>query len=192
MKKFLSMSIAFLLCISLAACQSNQQISNVPSSSGPADTSSKSSTVDSSVPASSTSPSSKGSSSTGEITDAESVAKALKAKELPIDNIIVYTDETDTNELLGRPNQYTSKVNFADTRAEQTDKDDPVGGSVEVFDNQADAKTRYDYVDNIVKNGGSMFAQYLYLNGNVFLRIDGTLTPEQAKEYQTAFGKIMK
>ena len=58
--------------------------------------------------------------------------------------------------------------------------------------NESDAKSRYEYVNGIVKNGRSMFAQYLYLDGNVLLRIDGALTPSQAKEYHAAFNKIMK
>ena len=34
----------------------------------------------------------------------------------PIYEIITYTEKTDPNNLLGRPNQYTSKANFSDIR----------------------------------------------------------------------------
>lgn len=121
--------------------------------------------------------------------DAEAVVNALIDAGIPVDNITVYTAENDPNELLGRPNQYTSKVNFADTRLDQSG-DDPVGGSVEVFANEEDAKNRYDYVDGIGEKM-SLFAQYLYLTGPVLLRLDKSLTPDQAKEYQDAFDKFL-
>ena len=120
---------------------------------------------------------------------AEGICNSIKANIPTMSNIVVYTEETDTNKLLGRPNQYTGKANFADTRTEQLDKDIPTGGSVEVFANPQDAKTRETYVDGISKSS-PMFTQYLYLKGNVLLRIDGKLTPTQAKEYEAAFSKI--
>jgi len=123
------------------------------------------------------------------VVTAEEICNTVKASIPTISNIVVYTEDTDTNKLLGRPNQYTGKVNFADTRTEQLDKSDPVGGSVEVFANPQDAKTRETYVDGISKSS-PMFTQYLYLKGNVLLRIDGALTPTQAKEYEAAFNKI--
>jgi hypothetical protein len=36
------------------------------------------------------------------------------------------TERTDANSLMGRPNQYTSKVNFADKRVEQSDSKNSV------------------------------------------------------------------
>jgi len=120
---------------------------------------------------------------------AEGIGNGIKANVPTMNGIVVYTEDTDTNKLLGRPNQYISKVSFADTRTEQLSKDYPTGGSVEVFANPQDAKTRETYVDGISKSS-PMFTQYLYLKGNVLLRIDGVLTPTQAKEYETAFGKI--
>jgi len=120
---------------------------------------------------------------------AEGIGNSIKANIPTMSGVVVYTEDTDTNKLLGRPNQYTSKVSFADTRTEQLSKDYPTGGSVEVFANPQDAKTRETYVDGISKSS-SMFTQYLYLKGNVLLRIDGALTPTQAKEYEAAFNKI--
>lgn len=118
---------------------------------------------------------------------AEEIVNVFVESGLPITKIIVYDEETDENELLGRPNQYTSKVNFADDRAEQFDIEvNPVGGSVEVFNNKDDAKARHDYLDGIGKSS-SLFAQYLYLYDNVLLRIDYNLTPSQAEQYEKAF-----
>ena len=50
---------------------------------------------------------------------AEEICNELKNNNNNIGKIVVYTEETDSNNLLGRPNQYTSKVNFADNRISQ-------------------------------------------------------------------------
>lgn len=118
---------------------------------------------------------------------AEEIVAYFQACELSINKVISYDEETDTNGLLGRPNEYTSKVNFSDSRVEQYDEEEnPVGGSIEVFNNSEDAKKRYDYVE-AVTSSSSLFGQYLYLYENVFLRIDYDLTPSQAKEYEQVF-----
>ena len=115
--------------------------------------------------------------------DAAGFAQVFIARGLPVFNIIAYNEETDINGLLGRPNSYTSKVNFADSRIEQYDEANPHGGTVEVFANIDDAKARYDYTMTF---SGSILGSYCFLNGNVLLRIDYQLTPEQASEYEAA------
>jgi len=177
--RVIALLAAAALCAPLTACGEKQQVTNVPAVASSSAAATSSEAPASKAPAAKTA-------------DAKSVADALKAAKLPIENIIVYDENTDVNSLMGRPNQYTSKVNFADTREQQTDKANPVGGSVEVFSNEKDAKSRYDYVDAIVKQGGTKVSQYMYLDGNVLLRIDSALSPSQAKEYQTAFKEIMK
>ena len=115
---------------------------------------------------------------------------ALQASGIKIENIISYTEETDSNQLLGRPNQYTSKVSFADTRVEQPeDKSNPVGGSIEVFESEEDATARKEYVEGIASKM-SVFSQYFYLYKNILLRIDHDLTPAQASEYESAFKEL--
>ena len=97
------------------------------------------------------------------------------------------------NNLLGRPNQYTSKVNFADNRISQeyVEENDAKGGTIEVFENKTDMEKRKEYIEQI-SNSSSMFTQYIYSKGNVLLRLEKELTPEQAKEYEEAFYKIVK
>lgn len=107
---------------------------------------------------------------------AEDYAKKLKASGLSIENLIVYNEETDENKLLGRPNQYTSKVNFDN-------------GSIEVFENETDAKNRQDYI-NKVGETASLFSEYNYLKDNALLRINHELSPEDAKKYEEEFQKI--
>src|SRR5665648_70941 len=118
---------------------------------------------------------------------AEGISDSFKNGGLPMTDIVVYTEETDTNKLMGRPNQYISKVNFMDSRVTDSKK----GGSIEDFSNAKDAKNRNDYIESVTKDT-LMLLQYMYLKGNALLRIDKDLTPTQAKEYETALGKIIK
>ena len=123
----------------------------------------------------------------------ETARQAYLKKWIPnIGKIVVYTVETDLNELLGRPNQYTSKVQFADNRLSQefVEENDAVGGTVEVFENEKDMNNRKEYIESI-SSQASIFAEYTYSAGNALLRLDNELTPEQAKEYEEAFYSIM-
>lgn len=125
--------------------------------------------------------------------DAKAIVDALAKNGMPISKIDVYTADNDPNKLLGRPGQYTSKVNFVDKRVDEpmNDSVDVInGGSVEVFANDQDAKQRFDYVSNIAKAGG-MFAEYDFLDGNVLLRLSHDLTPTQEKQYEQALQKIL-
>ena len=110
------------------------------------------------------------------VMDAEGYALELEKVGLDISDLIVYTAETDENELLGRPNQYTSKVNF-------------VNGSIEVFESEKDVKSRQEYI-NSIGEATPMFAEYNYINGKALLRIDKSLTPEEAKKYEEEFMKL--
>lgn len=121
--------------------------------------------------------------------NAEQIALKLQFEKLPIENIIVYTAETDRNKLLGRPGQYTSKVNFADSRLQQPDPNDPVGGSIEVFNNAAELKDRKEYIESLYLKMPAL-TEYMVVNGNYLLRLSNEFTPSQADEYKTLFMKI--
>ena len=125
---------------------------------------------------------------------ADSISSLLQGRGLPIDKITVFTAETDPNALLGRPHQYTSKVNFHDSRLEpprdpaRLDVQD--GGSIEVFANQDDAEPRFDYVSGLAKS--PLFAEYDYVEGKALLRLSHQLTPDQASEYEKEFRALLK
>jgi hypothetical protein len=112
---------------------------------------------------------------------------------IPISDVVVYTAETDPNNLLGRPHQYIAKVTWQDTRVTpppEPAKDLSVdnGGSIEIFPDQESARRRYEYIDEISKS--SIFAEYHYLRGVVFLRLSNELTPTQADEYKQVFDSL--
>ncbi len=110
---------------------------------------------------------------------------------LPVENIIEYTEETDPNGLLGRPNQYISKVNFADNRIEQYDASDPLGGTIEVFESKENLESRKSYIEDI-SGAGLGGEQYMYVSadGLSLLRLEFDLTPDQAGEYEEVFMNI--
>lgn len=127
---------------------------------------------------------------TAQIADAAAIMDYLTANTPNIGNYVEYDEATDTNGLLGRPGQYTSKINFAITTIEQIDENDPVGGSIEVFATSEDAEARYTYIQEL---GQSMpiLAEYDYLNEYVLLRIDYDVLPSDEKVYEEAVATYM-
>lgn len=103
----------------------------------------------------------------------------------------VYTAETDPNNLLGRPSGYESKADFTDSRA-KPELDDEVqqGGSVEVFDDPADAKDRGKFIADTLKKMKIFGTEYHYTKGGILLRVSGELTPDQAAEYEEALDEL--
>lgn len=132
--------------------------------------------------------------------NAEEIVSKMKSENSNIGKLVVYTEDTDLNKLLGRPGQYTSKVGFEDKRLEQVnanneflteeERKEPTGGTVEVFNNEKDMLNRKKYIESF--STSSMFSQYVYSKGNALLRIDGKITPTQAKEYEELFNKIVE
>lgn len=132
---------------------------------------------------------------------AEEIGNKLKEKGLSIGKIVMYTEETDLNNLLGRPNQYTSKIIFEDTRLEQVnannefltdeERNEPTGGTIEIFNNKEDMQNRKNYIETLASSA-SIFNQYVYSNDYALLRLEHDLTPTQAQEYEKAFNEIME
>ena len=120
---------------------------------------------------------------------AEQVVTKMQEAGLPIDGVIVYDEKTDKNKLLGRPNQYTSKVNFADIRLEQTDPDNPNGGTIEVFEKSSDLEKRKKH-NEMVMEQYPVFTEYLFVHDNYIIRLSYDLTKDQAEEYKKIFMSI--
>jgi maltose-binding protein MalE len=123
--------------------------------------------------------------------DAEQAVKALANTIAQAKPATVYTAKTDKNNLLGRPGGYTSKADFTDDRA-QPNLDDAVqkGGSIEVYDDPADAKERAEFIASTLKKMKIFGTEYHYLNAGTLLRVSGELTPDEAAEYETALNKL--
>jgi hypothetical protein len=121
----------------------------------------------------------------GDLTAAEVVA-GLEAAGLPIEDVTVYDESSDPNELLGRPGQYTGKAGFRDGRLpEDLDPTETVVGDVETFADGDALDDRADYLAGFAENtflGG----WYQFEAGNAILRVTFELTPDQADEYEAA------
>jgi Predicted solute binding protein len=124
---------------------------------------------------------------TSEITSIEAVIKLFTDANLPLTEITYLTEETDANELIGRPNQYIAKVIWRDERIKgQTNPGVQAGGSIEMFLNSANMETRKAYLDTVTQ-AFSIFVEYSYGNGIFLLRLSHSLTPTQAQEYESLF-----
>lgn len=123
--------------------------------------------------------------------DASGELAKLKAAGLPIGESSVVTAANDGNHLLGRPNGYTSKVYWTDTRVDQSKVMAPPGvdvgrgGSIESYPDTAGAKARKDYLVAVTK-GLPAATEYDYLAGTSVIRVSALLTPDQAKQYEAA------
>ena len=118
--------------------------------------------------------------------------------------LYVFDEEDDPNKQLGRPNQYVSKISWADERidphdfSEENEEEindlDPTeykGGTIEGFKNVADLNRRYTYIKNITLNA-PMLNQYMYKKGLFLMRLDKDFTPSQAKRYEKEFNLAVK
>lgn len=121
--------------------------------------------------------------------NAEQISFKLEKAKLPINNVVVYNEKTDPNKMLGRPNQYISKVNFADTRLDQLDPKNPNGGSIETFKNTDDLKARKEYIESVIKTTPA-FTEYMVVNGKYLLRLSKDMTNDQVNKYKKAFMAI--
>lgn len=105
------------------------------------------------------------------------------------------TAENDPNHLLGRPNQYTSKITFEDSRVSPADVsgtekgDVDRGGSIEVFGSPTDAEARAKYIQAVTKSMSAL-AEYDYVHGKVLVRVSHYLTPKQAAAYKSAANEL--
>ncbi|EAF2349067.1 hypothetical protein ACV9TN_002604 [Listeria monocytogenes] len=141
------------------------------------------------------------------VTAASTLDSFVKA-DIPMYENVVFTEETDPNELLGRPNSYIAKIDFNDMSAidriaakniedlglEESDKGDQIqqlisdrtGGTIEEFKTEKDLQNRIEYLQDLpVKS--NVDNEYRYSSGKVLLRIDSALTPSEAERYEKAF-----
>lgn len=73
----------------------------------------------------------------------------------------------------------------------EEERNEPIGGTIEVFKNESDMKKRKDYVESITSSM-SVFAEYSYGDECYLLRLNKSLSPTQAKEYEKIFYEIIK
>jgi hypothetical protein len=119
---------------------------------------------------------------------AKAVLDKLTAAGLRMFNGAVQDENTDPNNLLGRPNGYTSRASFdVPDGAPEADKYSiDRGGVIEVFTDAAAAKTRADYIAGLQKASPILGTEYHYLHGAVLVRITGKVKPSAAARFEVA------
>jgi serine/threonine protein kinase len=121
---------------------------------------------------------------------ADEIVSELTSKIASAEPSVSFTADTDPNKLLGRPNGYTSKASFTDSRIKPNDilGAEPgsvdAGGSVEVFASADAAAARQRYIQQVQRTAPFVGTEYSYLDGAVLVRVSGKLTPDQAAEYE--------
>ena len=121
---------------------------------------------------------------------AESSLTSLQEKISNVISIVVYDEETDPNENLGRPGQYIGKADFFDDRMEDTEDN---AGTIEFFSSKSDCNDRYEYLCKLSDPELGVFRvnQYIYKYDLAVFRVSFDLTPTQAEEYKAAMDEIM-
>lgn len=123
---------------------------------------------------------------------ADDVIAKFKSAKLPIGSVLEVTAANDPNHLLGRPNGYSSKTSWTDTRVSADQAKDTtagsvdLGGSIEVFASAADAQTRETYIQGILKAAPMLGTEYDFVVGDALIRVSQVLTPAEAQAYATA------
>jgi hypothetical protein len=180
MKQNLTIAAAALLIATLAAC-SNTKADTSGTPASPA--------------AAKQSPVAKQDSTAGKPLTASTAFDKISASVTTAKLSGTVTAENDPNHLLGRPNQYTSKITFSDTRisandASGADKGDvDWGGAIESFATPSDAKARAEYIQTVTKSMPAL-SEYDYVQGVTLVRVSHYLTPKQAGEYKAAAANL--
>lgn len=128
-----------------------------------------------------------------DLATAEGILAALVQQGLPIGEQVVYTEETDPNERLGRPGSYVGKAAWLDVRAQDGCLVDEIGwdcgGDVEVFDDQAALDDRFVYLSGFA-NESVVGGYYMWKVENAIVRVGFALTPTEASDYDRALTSL--
>lgn len=116
-------------------------------------------------------------------TAASDRATGIKTSVSAVTKTVTLTEDSDPNELLGRPNGYEAATVLYDSRAECDELGVDCGATLETWPNADAAQERADYIDSL----GAIANEYDYVDGPYVLRVTGELKPSEAAEYEAAF-----
>lgn len=111
------------------------------------------------------------------------IYQSYVSKNLPVDNLIIYNENSDPNNLMNKSGQYISKGSFAITTITQLSKNDPVGGTIEIFKTKEDAKKRKEYIDSIGNSMPILSETSMIIYDVVLIRINRQITNTEAQKY---------
>ncbi|WP_270888939.1 hypothetical protein [Pedococcus sp. 5OH_020] len=102
--------------------------------------------------------------------------------------LVTITEDNDPNNKIGRPGGYVSAATLYDSGASCTELGVECGATVEVWPDEAGARSRSKFIQDALKAAnGALGEEYHYQHGAVLLRVYGDLKPSVAKKYEVAF-----
>jgi hypothetical protein len=126
----------------------------------------------------------------GKSLTAAAIISRLRAAKLGLADVVVQTEDNDPNNLLGRPNGYSSRASAdlpgGDRAADRYSVDR--GLVVEVFDSAELAQKRSDYIKGLQADNPILGTEWHYLTGDGtgLVRVSGNVKPSLAKKIQAA------
>ncbi|MEW2142710.1 hypothetical protein AB0869_07810 [Micromonospora vinacea] len=121
---------------------------------------------------------------------AKQVLAKLSAAKIGLTSGAVQDEDTDPNNLLGRPNGYLSRASAdlpgGDKGADKYDSGR--GLAIEVFPTAEDADRRAKYIQELMKTMPILGTEYHYRadSGRVLIRVSGKVKPTLAKKVEAA------
>ncbi len=123
---------------------------------------------------------------------ASDLADRLKTSIPEVVKMIEITEDNDPNNLIGRPNGYTTAFVIEDSRVGCPESPDgsigvDCGAMVEQWPDHASAQARADYIQRVLKGAPMLGQEYDTVRGDVLLRVSGDLKPSEAERYKEVF-----
>lgn len=113
---------------------------------------------------------------------------AEKLKTAGATKIVVLTEDTDPNDLLGRPNGYTSAAVAFDGTLDPCSKPGvDCGLTIEVWPSPEEVTRRAEYIQGALKAAPMLGTEYHAPRGTALLRGSGKLKPSVWQKYKAAF-----
>ncbi|MEV4279130.1 hypothetical protein [Actinoplanes xinjiangensis] len=122
--------------------------------------------------------------------DAGAVLTHLKAADLGLTRTAVQDEDTDPNDLLGRPNGYLSRASAdlpgGDSSADEYSVDR--GLVIETFADAGAAERRSEYIQGLQKDNPILGTEWHYMTaaGTVLVRVSGNVKPSRAQRIEAA------
>ncbi|MFI7492997.1 hypothetical protein ACIBXA_31965 [Micromonospora echinaurantiaca] len=122
--------------------------------------------------------------------DAKAVLAKLTAAKVGLTGGAVQDENTDPNNLLGRPNGYLSRASADLPGGDLESEKYGIGRGlvIEVFPSAADVDRRSQYIQESLKSLPILGTEYHYRadGGRVLVRVSGKVKPSQAKKIEAA------
>ena len=103
-----------------------------------------------------------------------------------VERMVRFTEDTDPDELLGRPGGYTDGAVFYDARLSCPQPGIDCGAVLEVWEDPGDAEARSEEIKALQLGMQMLGFEHHFVEGSLLLRVNGDLTEPQAEEYDAA------